>query len=281
MYLIVMCSILCQAESKDDQFIGKVESRGKSSLVVHQGVSGTTQSFQVGGNTRIQKDGESRKLSDVKQSDFVAVTWKRSSGKVWAVEVDIRPTLLPNKLAVGDSGFLPPQDDNYFFKVKTIVDDETVLVEEMRAPAPSANRSSARRSPATAPRALPRSSATADAELFLVSAIKASDFVEGKRIALDGKYNVAATRKATITMTGDKVTVVVERDSSQKTDFEAQGKVNAKGRAGSGPKVDVEAEADAKGKTSVQRKSEASSTSQRKISKEVSAFVLKPVSGGS
>jgi hypothetical protein len=283
MNLALVALLLAQAPGQEDTFVGVVEivNPAESLISVRDRGVGRALSFVKNSASQFTKDGKPAAFSAVKKGDLVAINYNNGTtstgaNKRFIVNLDIRPTLNLKKLKIDQTGYLPPQSEFYFYEVEALVDDQTVLVREvsMRLPAnarPGARNANLLRVPG---------------ELFMVSGISASDYVEGKQVALDSRYRVDHTLKATVTKEGPKVTVKREYEAERDTKTESKSQVKGKSegeverngkRTNTNTKGTRDTEAKTKAKTQAQGKSAVSS--QLAVTRQITAFVLVPIEG--
>jgi hypothetical protein len=277
-----------QSPSTADEFVGKVErvNRAESSIAVRDRMFGTrVVTFFVPTEHEITRDGQWASFSDVKAGDVVTLSFRKPGEKRFVTKLDIRPVLWPHKLKVSEAGFLPPQSDLYFYQVEAIVDDQTILVFEVQRTETSAPgvRSILGR-PSGSPKRTTAELRTA--EHFFVGQIEARNYVPGKTIALDGRYTVAGTAKASISTQGDKVTVSTERqtEGQSATDSKSRVKSNTESRVktnGRDKTTTVDSKSNTERRVDADTKSQgrSSTTIQQKVTREVTGFLLTPIDG--
>lgn len=284
MFLHLMMLLAGQSPSTADQFVGKVEriNRTEISIAVREQTFGArVVTFFVPKEHEITRDGQRAAFSDVQTGDVVVLSYRKPGEKRFLTKLDIRPTIWPDKLKVSDTGFLPPQSDVYFYQVEAIVDDQTILVFEVR-PGTNSSAPGVRKGVPGRSGAIPNRTA----EHFFVGQIEARNYVPGKKITLDGKYTVTGTAKASVSTQGDKVTVSTERqtegqsttNSKTRTKSNTESRVKTNGRDKT-TTVDSKSNTERREDADAKSQGRSSTTTQQKVTREVSGFLLAPING--
>lgn len=232
MYPSILALALCVgqvpgAQGNDShEFLGKVETINKNTggIGIRSSNSDVRRMFYVDKRTQITKDGaESASFSDVRPFDVVHVTWKMRRDPVledkrMVQKVDIRPTLWPDKLKVGQIGYLPPQNERYHYFVEAVPDKHTVLIREVVLVTPESQgyRSSN-----------PNVRIRKDGEQFFLGNVNADDYPLGKKVEIDGKWRVKGAKSASVTKAGavrtTKTTDSRTTQSEQQTGIKTEG----------------------------------------------------------
>jgi hypothetical protein len=190
-----------------EETVGKIETIDRAARVVgvRDVASGKRKLFYFNKDTSVTREDKPSSTDKLRIADTVSMKWvlkgSRPNEKRILGSVEVRRVLNPAKLKIQDTGYLPLQDDNYHFVVLAHVDPMTVLVQE-RITVAEPQFSNLRRQ-----RTITGIDTTVKkGEELILRQVTASDFPVGKRVSIDGKWQVKTSDSAQVTKTGDIIT---------------------------------------------------------------------------
>jgi hypothetical protein len=291
---ILVLGLLASQPGSAHEFLGKVESINKGTwcIGVRDTAANAKRMFYVQKRTRFTKDQLDSSFKDLRVGDVVALTWKMrhdpGEDRRIVETVDIRPTLWPDKLKVGQVGYMPPQNEKYYFVVEAVQDPQTVLIREIVYVPKEVDQTLHQHVPGYAGSLKVKvfdhiEYVKKDGEQFFLGKVAASDYPVSRKVQLDGKWYVKSSSSTDVTKAGPTVTTKIrgsgtqEREVQSETKREGQGdqestvngnttETNVKGRS----KVDQNV------KQKVAGKGSSTTSVQREVTSQVSGFVLVP-----
>lgn len=216
-FAIALTLILGQTPDVDE-VVGRIETINKTSnsIGVRDASSNPRKLYYFSKDSSVTRDGKPSGFDKLRVADIVSMKWvmkgNRPNEKRVLEQVDVRHILTPAKLKVQEIGYLPLQDDSYHFVVVAQVDPTTVLVQE-RAFVPDPKYGTSGRQKVITKIDIARK----EGEHFFLQEVKASDFPIGKRVSLDGKWQVKTSESTQVTKSGEITTQRVSTAGNAKS----------------------------------------------------------------